>query len=88
MQITLIQNSQERKLGGFPVLWEIFFPFGKGRGGREWGVVALFFTARCRSLWLISKKVQSEAQLDIHWFLNLKLLSNCPSKPKDWGLSK
>lgn len=58
MQITLIQNSQERKLGGFPVLWEIFFPFGKGRGGREWGVVALFFTARCRSLWLISKKVQ------------------------------
>lgn len=36
MQITLIQNSQERKSGGFPVLWEIFFLLGRegGAGGR------------------------------------------------------
>lgn len=54
MQITLIQNSQERKSGGFPVVWEIFFL--SGREG-EGGVIAPFFRAHCRSLWLISKRV-------------------------------
>lgn len=86
MQITLIQNSQERKSGGFPVLWEIFFLSGReeGVGGSLHSSLQLAAGHSGSS----QRKFSSEAQLDIHWFLNLNLLSDCPSEPTDWGLSK
>lgn len=86
MQITLIQNSQERKSGGFPVLWEIFFLSGREGGGG--GSLHSSLQLAAGHSGSSQRKFSSEAQLDIHWFLNLNLLSNCPSKPKGWGLSK
>lgn len=85
MQITLIQNSQERKSGGFPVVWEIFFLSGReGEGGSLHSSLELTAGHSGSS----QRKFSSEAQLDIHWFLNRNLLSDCPSNPRDWGLSK
>lgn len=84
MQITLIQNSQDRKSGVFPVLWEIF-SFREGAAGGSLHSSLQLTAGHSGSS---QRKLSSEAQLDIHWFLNLNLSSNCPSKPKDWGLSK
>lgn len=84
MQITLIQNSQDRKSGVFPVLWEIF-SFREGAAGGSLHSSLQLAAGHSGSS---QRKLSSEAQLDIHWFLNLNLSSNCPSKPKDWGLSK
>lgn len=62
------------------------FPFGKGRGGGRSLHSSLELAAGHSGS--SQRKFSSEAQLDIHWFLNRNLKSDCPSNPRDWGLSK